>query len=212
MRRALPLLLLATCTQYREVALTFGDQGLGLDGFLCKEPGGRMMLDRLGADAGTAPASIVTDLVDIENGQPGCRTGQLIEWCRDHKCSPKPTTRICLPVQLPTGVTTLPREDVRAKVKAELTKLSGEQVVGDAPDEFVILRMVATGQPCDELNVQSDGGLPEFDTAQLVGCVYSCPTLFDRAPEEVYMGFETLTVMCEQGVRICSSSKLDWVP
>jgi hypothetical protein len=210
MRRALPLLLAAACAQYREVTVTFGDTGEGLDGFLCRDTNSMLLLDRLGADAGTSPASLVTDIVGIENGQPGCRTGQLIKWCSAHACGPMPRRRNCETLQLPTGVSGLAREDVRARVREQLQRLSGTQVVADAPDEFVILRVVATRQPCDQVMPAGDV-LPDLDPMQLVGCAYSCPTLFDRATD-VYLGFETLTASCEQGVRICAGNELHWQP
>ena len=100
------------------------------------------------------------------------------------------------------------REDIRARVREGLKSLSGKSVIQDAPDEFVLLRVVATRQSCDD--VKGDP-LPALDPAQLVGCAYSCPTLFDRA-DEVFLGFETLTASCEQGVRICASNELVWMP
>jgi hypothetical protein len=210
MRRALPLLLAAACAQHRETTVTFGSTGEGLDGFLCRDSSNTMLLDRLGTDAGTASASVIVDIVGIENGQPGCRTAQLIKWCSEHTCAPMPKLRFCESVNLPTGVTGSMREDIRAKVREGLKSLSGTEVIQDAPDAFVLLRVVATRQSCDE--VKGDGTvLPDLDPMQLVGCAYSCPTLFDRA-DEVFLGFETLTASCEQGVRICASNELVWMP
>ena len=40
----------------------------------------------------------------------------------------------------------------------------------------------------------------------------SSPLLFDQLNQEVYLGFDTLTALCEQGVRTCSDSKLIWNP
>lgn len=212
MKRALPLVLLVAACTYREVSITFGKTGEGLSGFICREPDGGMLLDRLGADGGTQTASLVTDIVDIDNGQPGCRTGQLLEWCAPKdKCKPMTATRRCTTVELPTGIGALPRDKALLAVREQMRTLNGESIVTDAPDEFVILRLVATRQPCSEL-LASGGALPTFDPAQLVGCAYSCPTLFDRAESSIYMGFETLTGVCEQGVRICASEKLNWVP
>lgn len=213
MTRTFPILLLAACVQYREVSVNFGKTGKGLDGFLCKELDGGMLLDREGADGGLQPASIVTDIVGIENGQPGCRTGQLIEWCSEpgRTCAPMSRLRTCLPISLPTGVTGVDREQVRERVREQMRTLSGKNIVGVAPDEFVILRMVATRQPCSE--VEGDGDtLPTLDPTRLVGCAYSCPTLFDRADDSIYLGFETLDAFCEPGVRICAGNTLTWAP
>jgi hypothetical protein len=210
MKRLMPLVFIA-CVQYREVGVDFGKNADGLAGFLCRDTDGGMMLDRLGGDGGLQTASLVTEIVGIENGQPGCRTGQLLEWCDEHECKPLAQTRICQTVQLPTGLKGVKREDALKLVRDQIRTLRDKAIVDNAPDEFVILRMVATAQPCSELAANGNT-LPDFDPARLVGCAYSCPTLFDRAESAIYLGFETLTAQCEQGVRICASGKLDWMP
>jgi hypothetical protein len=206
MRRAL-LILLASCIQYREIGANFGEAGEGLDGFLCKDPAGKMLLDRLGPDAGLAPASLVTDFIDMQ-GLPGCRTGQLIRWCGTHSCKPIAQTRQCTTIQLPSGVTGLAREDVRTSIRAQLDSLKGTSIIGVAPPQGAILRVLATSQSCDEVMADTAA----FDPAKLVGCAYSCPTEFNRIDQDVYLGFETLTAACEQGVRICGAGELKWMP
>jgi hypothetical protein len=205
MKRALFLLLVA-CPNYRSVGVTFGDDAEGLDDFLCKDNSGTMLLDRLGADAGTGYACLVADFIDMQ-GLPGCRTGQLVRWCSTHSCKPIGSTRFKTPMVLPTGVTGMAREDVRKLVQKQIDSLKGQQVIGDAPAQGTILRVIATGQSCDEL-----GAGTEFDKTRLVGCAYSCPTLFDKADQDVYLGFETLTATCDQGVRICADGELHWQP
>ena len=204
-------LVLAGCVQYRDVGVNFGDVGEGLDGFLCKDPGGKMLLDRLGGqpDAGMMAhdACLVTDFIRLQ-GLPGCRTGQLMRWCNQHECKPLAGTRKVTPMQLPSPATGLDREVVRAAVAEQLAQLKGTSVIGDAPGEGAILRVLATAQPCDQ--VKADDSV--FDTTRLVGCAYSCPTEFDRVSDSVYLGFETLTASCDQGVRICADGTLTWKP
>ncbi|MBL8951655.1 MAG: hypothetical protein JNK82_12815 [Myxococcaceae bacterium] len=212
MRRAVFVLLAMSCAQYNTASLTFGESGEGLDGFLCKQ-GTTSLLDR-GADPATTsrPVSIVADIVGIDNGQPGCRTGQLLAWCKDRTCAPMKRRRVCKSAELPTRVSTLEREDVRAQVRASLrASLTKAQFIEDAPDEFVIVRLVGTSQPCSEVEETADGVLPEFDTAKLIGCAYSCPVLLDRATD-VYLGFDGFVGQCEQGVRICAAGTLNWMP
>jgi hypothetical protein len=205
----LGLLLLAGCPQARSVAVTFGDTSEGLDGFMCKDTDGVQLLDKVG-DAGTGAstfkANLVADFVDLE-GVPGCRASQLIKWCATHKCHPLEGTRSCVPVELPTGVGAMKREDLRVAVANALTQARGGEISRDAPDKFVMLRMVATTQPCDALLSGA-----EFDKSKLVGCAYSCPVLFDKIEQEVYLGFDTLTATCAQGVRTCSEPTLTWQP
>ncbi len=215
MNRAFLLLSLAACPQYRTADLNFGTEGEGLDGFLCKNKDDSYVLDRLGTTSGVASASIVADLVGLENGQPGCRTGQLIKWCArgdgGHDCRPLPKRRVCVSGELPTGISDAGREDQRGMVLASLrASLTGKRMITDAPDEFVMVRIVATKQPCDEIAPPS-GETPDFDRNQLLGCAYSCPVLLDRA-DDVYLGFDGFVGQCEQGVRICASSTLNWMP
>ena len=47
---------------------------------------------------------------------------------------------------------------------------------------------------------------------ELVGCAYSCPALLDAVEGDVYLGFDTLTEQCAQGVRVCASGNLRWRP
>lgn len=215
------LFVAASCEPVNTLKVTFGDESEGLDGFLCKDTGGQYILERVrptyedggtyGPDAGVAPASFVTDFI-VTNGVQDCRTSQLIKECKKKDCSVSPSTRFCVPIQLPYGLDKVPREDVRALVKEQLkTGLKGE-AIADAPDGFVMMRAIATTQSCAELMPTASGVLPEFDKKKLVGCAYSCPLLFDRLQQEVYLGFDTLTGLCEQGLRTCSDSKLIWNP
>ena len=210
----------AACVQTRNVGVNFGDTGEGLDGFLCLDRAGNHLLDRLGtSDGGVLRASIVTDFVGL-GGVPGCRTGQLVKWCAAHTCAPIATTRVCSSIELPTtaesDVTKLAdggvvRPTLRAAVREKLKALSGKSISSDAPDQFVILRVLATAQPCEEVMAKG-GQLPPLDKSRLVGCAYSCPTLFDQDDQDVYLGFETLTDSCEQGVRLCADNDLHWQP
>jgi hypothetical protein len=199
-------LLLSACVKTRSVALTFGSEGEGLDGFMCKDTAGTPLLSRLPSDG---KASLVIDFVRL-GGVPGCRTGQLVKWCSTHDCSAIQRTRSCVEVKLP-GPNPV-REDLRTQLLAAMRAGGAFQALADAPDEFVIVRVVGTTQSCDTLLPAGDAPLPAFDKSQLVGCAYSCPVLFDKVDQDVYLGFETLTATCEQGVRICSDGQLQWQP
>jgi hypothetical protein len=218
--RAFALLLLAACVIPESVHVTFGDNGEGLDGFLCKDKTGMQVLDRmeasagvdggvLGADGGVdAPggvghAALITDFLTL-SGVPGCRTSQLIDWCSSHDCHAIDGTRQCTEIELPTGVTGLPRETIRAAVKANIDALhdAGTDIIGQAPQGFVMLRIIATAQTCAEA----------LDTTRLVGGAYSCPVDFNAVQQDVYVGFDTLAGQCEQGLRTMASAQLTWQP
>jgi hypothetical protein len=214
MRRALlgMTLAIAACNIQKEVKLTFGDTGEGLDGFMCKDSAGQPLLDRLAEpDGGVLTASLVTDFVSLGGLPDGCRTGQLIKWCSGHTCAPVATTRKCTEIVLPTRVKDLPRAEVRRLILDKLKTLKENIVSENAPDGPVMLRVLATAQPCSAVMV-ADGKLPAYDKPSLVGCAYSCPTLFDQVGQDVFLGFETLTDQCEQGVRTCSDNELHWQP
>ena len=208
MRRALLLLLLSSCVETRSVALTFGSVGEGLDGFMCKDDAGVMLLERLPGDG---QASLVIDFVRL-GGVPGCRTGQLMEWCKTHDCVPIESTRTCRGVKLPLPA--VPRDQLRAQILEAMRSLGAPEssASADAPDEFVLVRAVGTTQSCDTLLPDGGAPLPAFDQTKLVGCAYSCPVLFDKIEQDVYLGFETNALTCEQGVRICSDGQLHWQP
>lgn len=206
MRRALLLLLLCGCVETRSVAITFGTEGEGLDGFMCKDSAGAHLLSRLPSDG---HASLVVDFVRL-GGVPGCRSGQLVKWCATHECVPIQSTRSCVDVTLPAPGAT--RAETRAALLAALRASGAKEALADAPDEFVLVRVVGTTQGCDSLLPSGNAALPAFDQSLLLGCAYSCPVLFDKVEQDVYLGFDTLTDACEQGVRTCSDGQLQWQP
>jgi len=204
-------LLLASCVQTRQVELTFGDEGEGLDGFMCRDTSGAPILDRLQDGAGQMqPAALVLDFIRL-GGLPGCRSGQVMSWCVDHPCAPIASHRACVEAQF-SSVDGLTRPQMRAALQQTMTSLKGTLLTGDAPDEFVLVRLVGTAQSCDQLAAQPDGTLPAFDDSKLVGCVYSCPVLLDSLQGDLFLGFDTLTDLCEQGVRVCAAGDLHWQP
>jgi hypothetical protein len=211
---AAAVVLLLACVETRTVSVTFGEEGEGLDGFLCTDASKRRLLERLAApDAGVAGrASLVVDFVRL-GGVPGCRTGQLVKWCAAHECTPIEGGRSCVEVELPTAVASGAREDLRAALLEALRAVRATDITADAPDEFVLLRVVGSAQRCEELLPSSSSpALPAFDADGLVGCAYSCPVLFDAVEQDVYLGFETLVGQCEQGVRVCADGALHWQP
>ncbi|WIG98003.1 hypothetical protein [Myxococcus sp. SDU36] len=204
----LALVLLTGCNDVRQVRLTFGAEGEGLDGFLCREDDGDYVLSRaVPAGGGAVPASLVIDFVRL-GGLPGCRSGQLVSWCADHDCAVMPEHRVCIPTPLP-DITDLPRAEAREEVREALRSLSGASISSEAPDEFIIVRTTATLQSCDELEA---GGVAALNEEALVGCAYSCPVSLNAIEGDVYLGFDTLTEQCAQGVRVCASGDLHWRP
>ncbi len=209
MRYACLLWVLAGCVETRSVAVTFGAEGEGLDGFLCKDrstDAGVPLLERLPTDG---RASLVVDFIRL-GGVPGCRTGQLVKWCATHRCEAIESTRSCIEVTLPRPGGD--REEFRKKLLDALRAAGPRQALADAPDEFVLVRVVGTTQACDSVLPAGRDGLPLFDKSMLVGCAYSCPVLLEKVEQDVYLGFETFDAFCEKGVSTCSDGELHWQP
>lgn len=206
----LALALLTGCNEVRQVRLTFGAEGEGLDGFLCREDDGTYLLSRAAPAGGEpVPTSLVIDFVRL-GGLPGCRSGQLVSWCADHDCAVMPEHRVCIPTPLP-DIAGRPRAEAREAVREALSSLSGAAISREAPEEFIIVRTTATLQSCDELAASGDG-LAALSEEALVGCAYSCPVELNAVEGDVYLGFDTLTEQCAQGVRVCASGDLHWRP
>jgi hypothetical protein len=206
----LALMLLTGCDEVRQVRLTFGDEGEGLDGFLCREDDGAYLLSgAVPAGGGQVPSSLVIDFVRL-GGLPGCRSGQIIRWCADHPCTVIPDHRVCIPAPLP-DITGLTRADAREEIREALRSLSGAAVSSEAPDEFIIVRATATLESCEALQA-SGGTVPTMNEEELVGCAYSCPVELNAIEGDVYLGFDTLTEQCAQGIHVCASGDLHWRP
>lgn len=203
MRHLLLLGLLAGCAPTRTVELTFGENGEGLDGFMCKDSSDALLLDRL--PPGGA-GSLVFDFIELQ-GVPGCRTGQLIEWCKTRNCIPRPETRTCVPITFAQPLADT-RAALRAQLRTAMSEVRGHQASEDAPDDFVLVRVVGTTEGCDA--VMGRATSVPLDPAQLLGCAYSCPVLLDRVETAVYLGFDGFVENCSQGVLICSAEKLSW--
>lgn len=203
MRRALVFMLLAGCAPTRTVSLTFGESGEGLDGFMCRDHDDRLLMSRLPGDGA---ASLVFDFIELK-GVPGCRTGQLVEWCKTRDCIPRAETRTCAPITFEQPVADT-RAALRAQLRAAMRTVRGHEASDDAPDDFVLVRVVGTTEPCDAVMARATS-VP-FDASKLLGCAYSCPVLLDRVETSVFLGFDGFVENCSQGVLICSAEKLSW--
>jgi hypothetical protein len=82
-----------------------------------------------------------------------------------------------------------------------IDSLAGTVITEEAPHEPVLVRLVATVQPCPELAATAS-----FDPDELVGCLVSCPVQLDGV-DEVFLGTPTLDSTCTEDLVIaCASS------
>src|SRR5262249_35836064 len=104
-------------------------------------------------------------------------------------------TRVCFEenIQLVAG------DDVLKAMGQFLTDFQGHMVSSDAPHEPVIIRAVATAQPCAAFT-----GGASYDVTQLMGCALSCPVQLGDISGDVLLELPTLSDQCEAGVDACA--------
>lgn len=182
------LAALASCDAERhQVDVVLGAGPDGLHGFTCREDDTDRPLFLRVVESGTA--SMVFDFVDL-GGVPGCRSTQLVDWCRTHEC--RTVERRCIDIPPPASLAELPQ--------AVLDAIDGVALTGDAPDGPVLLRAVATAAACDDVPA-----LDPVPRATLVGCAYSCPVVLDQVEDPVLLDLDVFGDRCQQAVEVCAS-------
>jgi hypothetical protein len=190
------LLALAACTKDNDIRLSFGDTLRIPLGFRCKDADGKALVQRgLTTPGRTLKVSVMVDFIGLE-GFPTCHLSDIVNFCEDHECRPitNPPLRKCkeLEKQLAAG------EDAQGALYDMLKGLAGTVLTEDAPDQTVILRVAAAAQPCDEILASG------FDTAELVGCVFSCPLQLDLVSGDVLLDLPAFNDSCEPQVDACA--------
>lgn len=194
---AISVLAAACDERVHEVRLAFTDDGQGVRGFVCKEPGGGYLALRA---VETGHASIVVDYIRL-GGAPLCRPVKLLDWCRDHGCPILKELRACLDLPaVPPDASIEPGHD---PVGDALRSLQGSLVSPDAPEEPVLVRVVATARTCAEVEA---GGVA-FECESLIGCANSCP-VFLPSVGEVPLDLDVSSDQCEAAVIVCASADL----
>lgn len=146
--------------------------------------------------------SVVVDVITLGGELPGCRGEELFAACRDGGCEIVPRedgTRFCRDITVPASVVTAAMNDDLEPLLASLrSQLQAEPVTLDAPDVPVLLRAVATTEPCSAVATA-------FDLQELVGCAYSCPAQLDEVDGPIALSLDTLTRQCEREVKACAA-------
>lgn len=167
-------------------------------GFLCVEDADpdKLLIERA-FDQSPPAFSVVVDFLRL-GGVPGCRVQELLNWCEDHPCTPIAEHRVCVDADL-AGV---PR-DVSEALEAIGEQLAGTIVNPDAPQEPVLIRVVAVAQPCSEVPTSGDLNLT---CDRLMGCAYTCPVVLGEVDGQVILDLDVVGNDCEQAVEVCSSA------
>ena len=189
-------LFAVACQRDHRVRLLLGpDEETLTRGFLCEDDGGVPLAARGLAD-GRLRFNLVVELIDL-GGVPGCRGEELLAWCETHTCAPITPAggRYCFGLDVAADPRNLPAlvGDLYAQLAA------GPPIVSDAPSAPVVVRAVATTEPCEALTA---GG--PFASDALVGCAYSCPVQLDLV-DEVQLSLDTLSARCEREVVACAN-------
>jgi len=199
---------LAACHQEHEVKVLLGpDPSTPSQGFLCRQdadPSKLLLATPAIFDGATLRFNVVIDVLDLGGKLPGCRGEELVAACRGGTCSLPASDpgarRYCVPVQLP-GALALDRPALMAALTQQLRS---RPVTTDAPDRPVLIRAVATSQPCAQIEQPAGGSYPALDGDLAAGCAYSCPAVLDDIPGPISLSLDTLTEQCEQTVRLCA--------
>jgi hypothetical protein len=212
--RWLVMALLTACQSSDQLVITFGPKGQGLEGFFCTDTQGRPIIDRCAnpplQDGGLRPINLVFDVIGLDGG-PGCLTADLVSWCQSVNCSPNWPVRQCVPLPMQALNAVYISGDAGKGTAAALLEavqgLAGTPLVsGFVSTDQVIIRAVATLEPCEGLAHGFDAGL-------LVGCAFSCPQplgVASSGSHTVELEFDTgLSQQCTLGdVVECAGSAL----
>jgi hypothetical protein len=187
------------CDQVKQVTVTqtimFDTQVGGPSGFSCAGGNGKPLADR----ATKGQFSIVADLIAVGGGGGlECRTASIQSWCASNPCPFVPASRTCIPVTIEAGA----RNEDGGVVQAVVAALGRTVIAQSAPDNYILVRVVATTQPCTEL-ADATG---VFDCGGLIGCATSCPfnPTGPSGDQELQLDY-TSPAECEQAVYACAS-------
>ena len=139
--------------------------------------------------------SLVVDFIRI-GSLPHCRLLDVFNHCVDEECAPISGARQCIPY----GPELLPVEGLNARAVLEQA-FAGQPITADAPDEHVIIRVVGSAEPCEDILARDD---LSFEGSSLLGCAYSCPLVPDTVSGEVDLQLDTFAQECEAQVVACA--------
>ncbi len=204
MRSLLVLVLAAACQEAHTVTLQLGPTDDTLTaGFACVQDAdpAKLLAARAAQPDGGLRFSITVDVITLGGKLPGCRGEELFAACGDGGCEIVPRgdgTRFCRDLTIAaSAVDAAINDDLGPLLASIRSQLQAEPVTLDAPDVPVLLRAVATTEPCS-------ANAADFDLLELVGCAYSCPAQLDDIDGPIALSLDTLTRQCEREVKACA--------
>jgi hypothetical protein len=199
--------IVAGCTRERELQILLGPDPLTVSqGFQCTQDAdpSKLLLQRPETFDGTMVRfNLIVDFLDLGGALPGCRGEELEAACKSRRCEliAPGGERYCVPVAFGIALA-----NDRVALMREITRqLRVRPITTNAPDRPVLIRAVATSQPCTPDVVTPVGGeLVSLDPALAVGCAYSCPATLDSVSGPISLSLDTLDDRCELIVRGCA--------
>lgn len=180
-------------------------------GFLCRTEtplpflsAGDFLFER-GHDlaSGLVRFSLVVEVTSLGDVLPGCLPEEILGVCRQADACPS-AARFCAPIEAagPRGKRLAMMNE--AEALAFVAQLGGAlrelpPLFRDAPDGPVVVRAVASTEPCAQLEARG-----RFDVDGLMGCAYSCPVVLDELDGSLRLGFATSEPFCAPEVRACA--------
>jgi hypothetical protein len=197
--RLAALAALIGCEDHRTVTLLFGptDQTLTA-GFTCRDDTGAYLIERAHAGA-TYDFQVVIDVVDLGARYPGCRGEEVVAACTGVGARCGLLARSCTSVHIAKANIS----PDSALLRALHDQLGHPQLLAEAPHRPIVVRVVATTQPCAELTPPG-GGFPHLTPALATGCAYSCPVVLDDFTGSLGVALDTLSNKCAAQVAGCA--------
>ncbi|CAN5162013.1 hypothetical protein BH11MYX1_BH11MYX1_22780 [soil metagenome] len=202
--------MLAGCTIEHHVTFQLGpDAETVTTGFTCNDPANPSKLLFARAVVGsTLTFNLVVAVIDVGNHVPACLAEDVVASCADGLCHVSladAPTRFC-------GTIELSAIGDAGSVPAQVTRYLRDNfptVITEAPHHPVIVRAVATTQPCNEIEVANGDDWTAVDRAAVLGCAYSCPIDLDNADGIVELGINVdlrnaTAAQCQATVDACA--------
>lgn len=191
---------LAGCQQTHVVTLALDPEDALSTGFACTRDDSSELLVRRGEQSdGSFAFSVVIDMISLDE-IPICRGSELTAACTraGSRCEIAPG-RTCRRVTVDQAAfEDAVGGDISTALAMIVDQLDDAPVTLDAPDGPVLVRMVGTTEPCEELG-------EDFDPCRLVGCAFSCPTLLDEVDGAIDLSLDTVRRGCEVEVMACAA-------
>ena len=196
--------LVVACSKSNDVTLLLGpDETTFSQGFRCLEAATDNFLVARAVVGNELRFQIVVDVIDLGGKFPGCRGEELLQACGTDGCplavSANPRGRYCQPLAIPlTNDQRVIEDSIRAALRSK------PEVLRNAPDRPVMIRVVATTQPCAEIQQPAGDVYVNLRGDAAVGCAYSCPVQLDQVQGSISVSLDALSEYCESEVRVCA--------